>query len=274
MPTTRSQPEAEGRLFPAEEIAGWQISAQADYAGYSCKPRETLPHLEDYEEVEVKLGAPHGLPVDPTTLGLPPEIVAKFRRLSDDDGLHLGHNITQAELRQIRIAVMRAAARDPHAGVPRGIYGWQHQHVFHATSSENGKAILEIGIDQACWHDGPSGRAFYVGADDMTARMLQSRFSDDVAATAVAKFAIKLSGRILDLRNAEDRAAFKASGLDQRQDDPAISAHAIRQGIDGIFDPRQGSLAIFNPTVLSLIGVSHDAEVEAQDEPDDEDPTP
>jgi hypothetical protein len=244
--------DIDGRLFPAEEIGDWLLSAQAD-VGYQCSPVAFLPRLEDYDDVEVKIDGPHGLPVDPTTLGLPEGIADKFTPLSEG-APSLGCHVTLAELDVIRRALL-FAGMNPNAGVPRGRFGWPGRTVWHGAAAEDAEAIAETGIDMGASGGGYFGHAFYVADEPGLAWSNYADFSGDEEGGAVVSFDIEEGARILDLRNPVDSEEWMQSGLTAKLGNPNIAAHAVRAGIDGVYDRSVGGLAIYNRNVLRLVGL-------------------
>lgn len=243
---------AYGRLFPAEAIGRWLLSAQAD-VGYHCDPRTFLPRLEDYNDVEVKIDGPHGLPVDPTTIGLPAAIAAKFTPLSDGVP-SLGLHITQAELAVLRHTLL-FAEMNPNAGIPRGRFGWPGRIVWHGTAVDDAQAIIETGVDIGVSDGGYFGHAFYVTDDPGLARSNYADFSGDEQGGAIVSFGIVDGARILDLRNPIDSDEWMRSGLTDMIGNPHIAARAVRAGIDGVYDRSMTGLAVYNADVLWLIGL-------------------
>ncbi len=65
--------------FQEQEVIGkYRLSIQANAMAY-CEPRQTLPNLEDYTEVEVAiLNADKGGFVHPRELGMPTEVFEYF----------------------------------------------------------------------------------------------------------------------------------------------------------------------------------------------------
>jgi hypothetical protein len=249
MPTLRTNPQAPGRLFPPLTWDhGWLLSIQADRAGYRCSPKENLECLEDYETVEFKIDGPFKHLVDPATLDLPAEVLAKFSPL--ENGMPaLGCNLTWEDVEEVRKAIIYASM-NPNAGIPQGHIGWGGVRVYHGTSVEYAEDIAENGVDIARSHHGYFGQAFYVAEDRELAVSNYAEFSDSDGPGAVLEFEIAEGAKILDLRNAHDSEVYRASGLAEMigRDDFALNAR--RKGIDGIYDRSVGGLAIYNPKVL------------------------
>jgi hypothetical protein len=223
MPTARTCELAPGRLFPSEDFGnGWQMSAQAD-VGYQCEPRKFLPHLEDYESVEVKIDGPHGMLVDPTTLGLPEAIAAKFTPLDTSHCPSLGCCITHAELAVLR-DVLREAHLDPSAGIPPGRIGWANQTVWLAADGELATNVETYGLEEAIAPQGDFGEGVRL-----------AECHGDAEAEVEIAFEVEDGAVILDLRNPSDRRQWQDHG---------------REGVDGIFDPGVG-LVVFNLECVS-----------------------
>ena len=119
--TTR---EIDGRLFREIEAGPFTISSQAG-RGYQSNPAEDLPHLEDYEAVEVAVFCPgRREPVDPTTLGLPEDLANRFPALTDGYAPSIAGFVPRGDLPRLREALIRAAMASPNAGYPPGRIGW------------------------------------------------------------------------------------------------------------------------------------------------------
>lgn len=113
MPTYRACPLAQGRLFPKEEFGnGWGLSAQADAAGYACRPAAKFETLEEYLSVEVVIYGPQGL-VYPLAIGLTPHIASAFEVTRDAEtgeiDYAIGAFISQDDLNIIRHRLIQLA---------------------------------------------------------------------------------------------------------------------------------------------------------------------
>lgn len=82
-----SNPE-QPHLFPSVMIGDYELSVQADRAGYQCSPRERFDDIREYEEVEVTVWV-KGERLNPTKCqGFRKDIAPIF----DEDGI--AHNIS------------------------------------------------------------------------------------------------------------------------------------------------------------------------------------
>lgn len=254
--TERTAPGSEGRLFPPQHWQhGWHLSLQADASGYQCRPRERLDRLEDYRAVEAVIYGPFPEPVDPTTLGLPAETVAKFVSL-DIAQPSLGCELTWDDVEAVRQAILQASL-NPNAGIPHGAIGWSGRSVFHGTSLTAAEDIYGNGIDLEKSHGGYFGHAFYVADDIDLALSNYAAFAGDDEEPVVLEFVVDDSSKILDLRNGLDFDRYQSSpvpGLLGRQDLPHKAA---LNGIQGIYDRSVGGLAIFDPKALSGVVRMH-----------------
>ena len=258
MSTYRTMAEAPGRLFPARTWdAGWSLSLQADAAGYACAPRRRLDRLEDYAEVEALISGPFPQPVDPTTLGLPEAVAARFTPLEPGGGPALGLNLTWAEVGALIAAIDRACL-SPNAGVPPGRIGWAGRDVYHGTDAGSARDILENGVRLDASHKGYLGQGFYVAEEAGLARSNYAEFSDEGGGSVLA-LTITDGARILDLRNAEDAKIWTGSGLAGRVSEDGFARLARRAGVDGAYDRSVGGLAIYNPAALEAIRPCADA---------------
>lgn len=251
MAVSRSDPGAPGRLFPPLTWdSGWSLSLQADAAGHACTPRARLDSLEAYEAVEALIRGPFPEPVDPSTLGLPGNLLVKFTPLTSDSGPSLGCNLTRDDVAILRDAIDRASLL-PNAGIPRGIIGWPGREVWHGTDMASAQDILANGIDMSRSHKGYFGRGFHVADDPALARSNYAAFSGDEAGGAVLRGTIDTGARILDLRNAVDAAVWADSGLAGRVSEDGLDRLARRAGIDGLYDRSIGGLVIYSPRALT-----------------------
>lgn len=256
--TERTHDGAPGRLFPPITWdAGWSLSLQADKAGYACHPRALLAALEDYEAVEAVIHGPFAGPVDPTALGLPAELAAKFSPLEPGDVISIGSLLTRDDIACLRAAI-DAACLNPNAGVPKGEIGWEGRQVFHGTSVDAAEDILANGIQMGSSSGGYFGEGFYVADEEALARESYADFSDGPG--AVLAFSIESGARILDLRNMDDARRWSTSGLTDSIGRPGFSGFARRAGIDGVYDRSMGGLAIFNARALGACRMSWRAE--------------
>lgn len=247
-PTTRS---VDGRLFGVREKAGgWYLSIQADKAGYGCDPRADLPHLEDYNEVEVRIGGPFEGPIGYRELGLPQEIVGKFA----EDGC--ARNLTWDEVNLIE-DILAIAAEDPHAGVPRGRAGWSRRDVWHGTDEDAAADILANGPQTENGKTG-QGRCFHAFPDQDAAEA-----GGDV--TTVVTCYLDEAVNILDLRNAEDAAEWDPwSG---KTEDPNFDRLMRRAGIDGVYDPDSGCLSVYKTAIVNPSFTSRSKRLEEEASP-------
>lgn len=256
MPTCRT--EENGRLFPLETFGnGWSLSAQADI-GYRCLPQQRLPTLEQYDTVEVILRGPEDWPVDPTTLGLPDGLLAKFSAVEAHCPA-IGAHVTQAELAILRRTLMAVMMTTPNAGVPRGAIVWANRTVWHGGSLEAAEDIIANGIDMSRSSGGYFGHAFYVADTCDLARSNYADFAgDDDEPGAVVQFEIIDGAAILDMRNTADQQDWDASGLNAWLGRPDFAMRARRCGIAGVYDRSVGGLAIYDPAVLRVVGLVED----------------
>lgn len=270
MPTFRTHEEAPGRLFPPLTWDnGWSLSLQADAAGYACTPRACLETLEAYEAVEGVIYGPFAQCVDPTMIGLPLRVEAKFTLLEDGFSPSIGQNLNRSDIEAIT-ACLILAGMSPNAGVPRGIIGWVGRDIWHGTSKDAAEDILTHGIDMAASHLGYFGEAFYVADDRALAASNYAEFSDEDGPGSVLAMTIREGANILDLRNMRDFAAWNASGLPGRIGARGFARSARQAGIDGVYDRSVGGLAIYNPTILEGIRLDPadlSAEKDQQPEP-------
>lgn len=244
-PITRTARTIDGRLFPNREWdTGWALSIQADNAGYGCSPRARLDHIEDYDEVEVRVLAPFVEPVDHAQLGLDPELAGKFDEWGN------GRNLSWAEVETLSTALM-LAGMNPNAGIPRGKVGWSGRHVFHGTDVEAAEDIRDHGIRMESSSKGYFGRAFYAADDEGLAREAYAEMAD--GDPAILSLLVAEGARILDLRNPLDAAEWSpwADRVGREDFDRLMR----RAGIDGVYDRSVGGLAIYNPKALSVTGL-------------------
>lgn len=253
MSTYRTMAEAPGRLFPARSWgAGWSLSLQADAAGYACAPKRRLDRLEDYARVEAKIDGPFPQPVDPSTLGLPAEVAAKFTPLEPGSVVSLGLNLTWEEVRAVKTAI-DLACQSPNAGLPPGRVGWAGRDVYHGTDAVSAQDILENGVNLDLSHKGYLGQGFYVAEEEGLARSNYAEFADEGGAGSVLAMTISEGARILDLRNTGDAKIWTVSGIAGRVSEDGFARIARRAGVDGVYDRSVGGLAIYNPGVLQAI---------------------
>lgn len=241
------------RLFPAKTWDhGWSLSLQGDKHGYRCEPGEHLQFLEDYASLEVVIYGPFGMEVDPTTMGIPEHVVAKFTPL-EGHGPSLGCRLTWSDIAEVEAAILKASL-NPNAGVPRGVIGWIWKEVFHGTSVEGADRIMEIGIDLSASAGGYFGEAFYVADDENLARSNYADFAEDDVPGVVLKFSINEGAKILDLRNAADNEEWINSGLLPDMGKRGFARMATAKGVAGVYDRSVGGLAIYDRNALELIG--------------------
>lgn len=261
MSTFRTVKDALGRLFPAQEWdAGWSLSLQADGAGYACAPRRRLDRLEDYAQVEAMISGPIAQPVDPSTLGLPDEVAAKFTPLEPGDVVALGCHLTWSDIAELRSAIDRACL-NPNAGVPPGRIGWAGRDVFHGTDEASAQDILDHGVNLDASQKGYLGQGFYVADEADLARSNYAEFSEE-GVGAVLTMTISEGARVLDLRHTGDAKIWTETGLAAHVSRDGFARIARRAGVDGVYDRSVGGLAIYNPGVLEgvrLDGPAHDA---------------
>lgn len=254
--TTRTLEE--GRLFPAESWDhGWALSLQADKSGYRCSPAERLATLEEYDSVEAVITGPFPHSVDPRTMDIPEEVLAKFTPLAGSC-VSMGLFMTRDDIEAVRTAIVRASLQ-PNAGIPRGRIGWSCASVFHGTSAAEAADIAANGIVVAKSTGGYFGHAFYVADKRDLAASNYADFSDDEG--AVLEYCIADEAFILDMRNAEDAVYWRDSGLERMVGDPALPIRARELGVAGIYDRSFGGIAVFDPKVLGTVVRVHEPEV-------------
>jgi len=256
----RTQPGAEGRLFPLETWDhGFSLSLQADRSGYQCWPQERLDTLEAYDEVEAVIYRKGFEVVDPVWMDLPGEVLAKFT-LVESGGVAVGCRLTKDDVEAVRQAILQASL-NPNAGIPVGRIGWSSRRVYHGTSESSARdiEINGIGVDRS--HGGYFGHAFYVAEDEALARSNYAEFTDGDEEPAVLEFVIEDGARILDMRNPEDAASWSASKASLMLGHPDMAFTAVAEGIQGVYDRSVGGLAIFDPKALSVLGRVHDHDV-------------
>jgi hypothetical protein len=229
------------------------MSVQADYAGYRCSPARRLDTLEEYDTVEVVIYGPFQMAVDPSTMDIPEDVLAKFTR-PEQDGVAIGCHLTSDDVSEVELAIAKASL-NPNAGIPRGVMGWAGRHVFHGASEDDAHDIEEIGVSMDKSSKGYFGEAFYVAEEEELARSNYAEFSDDEDGGAVLEFVIADEARILDLRNSTDAEKWQSSGLERRLGERGLAGEAVRKGIDGVYDRSVGGLAIYNPDVIRCLGM-------------------
>lgn len=252
---TRTPRSVDGRLFPNREWdTGWALSIQADSAGYGCSPCVRLDHIEDYDEVEVRILAPFVEPVDHTQLGLAPDLAAKFDEFGN------GRNLGWGDIDALSTALMMAGM-NPNAGIPRGSVGWAGREIFHGTDQDAAEDIRDGGILMEASSKGYFGRAFYAADDRQLARAAYAEMAD--GEPAVLSLAIGQEARILDLRNPLDAAEWAPWADRVGYED--FDRMMRRAGIDGVYDRSVGGLAIYNPKAVRVTGLEliRDADMSA-----------
>ncbi|MTH94691.1 hypothetical protein [Roseibium sp. RKSG952] len=229
------------------------MSAQADHAGYRCSPARRLDTLEEYDTVEVVIYGPFQMAVDPTTMEIPGDVLAKFTS-PEEDGVAIGCYLTMDDISKVELAIARASL-NPNAGIPRGTTGWAGRRVFHGASEDDAHDIEENGISMTKSSKGYFGEAFYVAEEEELARSNYAEFSDDENDGAVLEFVIAHEARILDLRNSKDAEKWQTSGLERHLGEQGLAGEAVRKGIDGVYDRSVGGLAIYNPDIIRCLGM-------------------
>ncbi|WP_411839817.1 hypothetical protein [Paracoccus sp. ME4] len=241
-PTTRTPRSIDGRLFPNREWdTGWALSIQADGVGYGCSPAARLQHIEDYDEVEVRITPPFVEPVDHTQLGLTPELAAKFDEWGN------ARNLDWRDVEALSTA-LTMAGMNPNAGIPRGAVGWAGREIFHGTDEDAALDIRDCGISMAASSKGYFGRAFYAADDRQLARAAYAEMAD--GDPAILSLVIEQEARILDLRNPLDAAEWAPWADRVSYED--FDRMMRRAGIDGIYDRSVGGLAIYNPKAVRV----------------------
>ena len=247
----------EDRLFPIlNEVMGWEISAQADRAGYACSPREKLDALESYETVEVLIRSPWGAAPD---LSSNPA----FSRFSPLDGTSCvtAGNVPVSELNDISSALIQAVMQNPNFGCPRGHLSWPGKTIYHGTDSTSAQDIVQNGVDLSQCERGYFGLGFYAADVEETARSNYADFSGESGGDVVQAEIVE-GANILDMRNWEDQRVWAAGGFSDRAHLPAFPKEMRMAGIDGVYDRSFGGVVIYNPSCLQNIRTSPSPERE------------
>ena len=239
--------------FPSIDIGPFRLSVQAG-VGYACEPKVDLPYREDYQSFEVGIFVDRKEPLDIFTLGFPPLIECLFPDVLMGEPCIVGF-MTPQTIDVISNALV-IAAQNPNAGYPRGVYGWADRTVYHGTSKEFADDIMSEGIDIGRCTPGYFGQAFYVADDEALAKSNYADTADDEG--AVLAVSIHRGARILDLRNAQDWTAWRASGLDRYMGRPGFHQLAVKAGVDGVYDRSMGGLAMFEPAFIEVKAIVND----------------
>lgn len=247
----------EDRLFPIlNEALGWEISAQADRAGYACSPREKLDSLESYETVEVLIRSPWGATPD---LGSNPAF-SRFIPLDGTSSMVAG-NVPVSDLKEISEALIQAVMHNPNFGCPRGRLLWSGKTIYHGTDSVSAHDIVQNGVDLSQCERGYFGLGFYAADVEATARSNYADFSGESGGDVV-QGDIAEGANILDMRNCEDQRVWDSGRFSDKVHLPAFPKEMRMAGIDGVYDRSFGGVVIYNPACLQNIRISPSPERE------------
>jgi len=134
------------------------------------------------------------------------------------------------------------------------ISNWKNAIVFHGTNTSGAKSITkEIRVPET---GGYFGNAFYAACHNEAAH---HTWAQDAAASnggkpVVLAFRIGRHARILDMRNEQDCDSMMQLQGNLQISDPEFHKKMASRGVDGVFDRSIMGVAIFNPTVLELLG--------------------
>ena len=133
---------------------------------------------------------------------------------------------------------------------------WQNATVYHGTHSGSVESIAkEIRIPAT---GGYFGNAFYTAADNKSAHMTWApdAVAEHGGAPVVLAFKIAPSANILDMRIEKDAAAWCAASNKKYMGAPDWAAFMVSKGIDGIFDRSTMGVAVFNSSVIEILGTT------------------
>lgn len=130
--------------------------------------------------------------------------------------------------------------------------------LYHGTSHEAARDIIENGIDMDKSTGGYFGTGFYLTHDKDLAKSNYADFAEDEDADdktgVVLKFKLSPSAKILDLDDPKDFEEWKRSKLTEQLWKPDFHRIALRRGIQGVQDLGSfGGLVVYDPSVLKLI---------------------
>lgn len=235
------------RLFPLfAEVQGWEMSVQADQAGYQCSPKARFSSVEDYDTVEVMIRSPFEVPpAAPAveTLG------HRFEAL-ESTGSVIAHNVPVKDLETIKMALIMGVMRNPNFGVPRGADLWPGQTLYHGASADHAADIVANGVDMTQSTGGYFGVGFYMADDEAVARKNYADFQDEDEAGAVVAAEIAEGAMILDMRNPADQLRWDEGNYRALQHRPDFPYVMRRAGIDGVYDRSFGGVVIYNSRAL------------------------
>jgi hypothetical protein len=244
MPTERT---IEGRLFPHDVIGPFRLSAQGG-KGYQSWPRADLPHLEDYDAVEVGIFSDCPEPIDPSTLGLPTDLAELFPPIGKVSP-SLAGNVTRSKLARLRTA-LAAAATVPGAGLPNGTLCWADRKAYLVVDAAVAAYVATHGLDADACTDGAFGRAIYLSPE----RPAGAGEPDGMPCIVVE---LSESPWIFDLRNPAEAKVWGDwnSGAVLEMTPRDLRMQALVDNIERVFDPESNTLAVYEQSVLRVVEV-------------------
>lgn len=134
-------------------------------------------------------------------------------------------------------------------------HNFAHTHVWHGTSKESAKNLIDHGIDLNKVHGGYFGYGFYVADTAELAQSNYADFADDDEDGVVLEYAINDDARILDLRDEQDWFVWRDGGYARRLHDRHLWKTLVKHGIDGIYDRSFEGLCFYNVHALHFVRV-------------------
>ena len=124
-------------------------------------------------------------------------------------------------------------------------HNFVHTHVYHGTSKELAKELIDNGIDPANFTEGAFGYAFYTSDTPDLAEEL-SEEDDQI----VLEYALNEESHILDLRDEVDISMWHRYAHDISN--PHLWKILVRRGIDGLCDSSLKGICFYNPDALKF----------------------
>jgi len=158
------------------------------------------------------------------------------------------------KIAQFLDSLVKQYSVDPES-VP--VKGWVGRVMFHGTSKEGAQDIMNSGIDNSKSQKGYFGRGFYMASDYDLAKGNYADWAEEDEEGSVLVVKISEGANILDLRDSEDSEVYSRVSEHGRlcgRDD--FDLIMTTNGIDGLFDRSFGGIVIYDPSVLTVLGVA------------------